>query len=191
MTNNPETALWHQFDLAERNQDPGGGILYAIRYDSAALYSHRDNVVNILTEHGVSIYVNQDGVLTIDLTKSAEDAEERLEVLIEELTVVNDAIELHEMGLNPGSIMGMSNSLKNSFYQAIDSTNPDDRIDALNLVDLGIPQIVHDLEVAHVQNQVLSDSDEQTVKALGEFASYKSDLHGGHRVIVMGDPSLN
>ncbi len=191
MTNCPESNLWNIFNFGEDSPDPGGGILYAIRYDTDSLCTHRDAVIARLTASGATIFLTEEGLLAIDISDLDDESEDTALLLIEELSVVNGALEYHENGINPDSIEGLANYLKSTFYWQIASEYTDIKISALNLVDLIIPQVVEDLQTAHAQSGVLSLNEQQTVKELGQFASSNSDLFGNLRVVDLSTYSLN
>jgi len=177
--------MWSEFNLAENNPDPGGGILYAIRYDTDDLAEHRATVVDAMRVAGTSI-ADVDGMLAVDLSGVNEDDRQRVRVLVEELSVTNEAIEYHEAGINPNSIDGLANSLKSSFGDGILSDDTDKKIAAFNLLDLGIPLIVGDLKTAQEQNRPLTQEEYRTVKGLGDFAARSSRFYGSRRVIIIG-----
>lgn len=182
--NNGNEELWNFYTLAPDNPDPGGGILYAVRYDTLSLYTHRDRVVDSLIEQGCSIFFTEDGLLILSIDGVSEDKEESVLLLIEELSVVNEALEFHEEGLNPDSIDGLAESLKASFARDIVSRDPSIKAAALNLVDLFIPQVVEDIHEAQAQNRVLTPAQQQKINELGYFASLKSDLFSVQRMML-------
>jgi hypothetical protein len=171
-----EKILWDQFNLAENNPDPGGGILYAIRYDTEELLAHRDAVISACDEAGASIREINDTLVGVTLFDVAEEDQDRVVILLEELSVVSEAIEYHEAGINPADLSDLADESK---------------IYALNLVDLGIPTLVDDLEVAQSQNDVLTLEDQRIIRGLGSFASMNAELFGSHRVVILGSSFSN
>jgi hypothetical protein len=186
-----EKILWDQFNLAENNPDPGGGILYAIRYDTEELLAHRDAVISACDEAGASIREINDTLVGVTLFDVAEEDQDRVVILLEELSVVSEAIEYHEAGINPADLSDLADELKASFRCEITSSRIESKIYALNLVDLGIPTLVDDLEVAQSQNDVLTLEDQRIIRGLGSFASMNAELFGSHRVVILGSSFSN
>jgi hypothetical protein len=185
MAHDVQTELWNKFNLAENNPDPGGGMLYALRYDTDSLTSHRDAVVESIRARGASIVVLGD-MLGIDLYELEAEDEGTAMLLVEELSVVNEALEYHKDGIVYDSIDALAANIKGSFIDGIISNDAGKKADAYNLVGLGIPMLVKDLKTAHAQNEVFSPDELRTVRELGNFAATQVELFGNHRVVIIG-----
>ncbi|MHB1865174.1 MAG: hypothetical protein ACYCPS_03365 [Candidatus Saccharimonadales bacterium] len=182
--------LWNQFSLAENCLDPAGGILYAIRYDTDSLEAQQKRVVEFLIRSSAQILPIDEGTTAVDISYVELGKRERVQIMLEELSVVNEAIEHHNQGLNIHFIEDLAAYLKNLFIGVISSSDPRDKLIALNLVDLGIPGLADDLLLANLQNQVLTDTELATVLDLRKFASTNSDLFNTRPVVISG-PMLN
>jgi hypothetical protein len=179
MADTTELSLWNQFNLVENNPDPGGGILYAIRYDSDTLLTRRDAIRTAIIGSGATIFELDYG-LGIDGSVIEVEGRSRFAVLIEELSVLNEAIEYHEADLNVESIAELSQHLRNVFMAGLLT----DHLTAFDLVNINIPQIIKDIEIAHNQNDVISREEQTILKDLGKFAATRAEQVAGDTIII-------
>jgi hypothetical protein len=176
-----ELSLWNQFNLAENNPDPGGGILYAIRYDTEGLLAHRDAITEAIVDSGARIS-EVDDRLGIDASAIKSADRPRVAALLEELSVVSEAIEYHEEGVTTNSIAGLSDHLRGVLLTGL-VTN---QLVAFDFANITIPQIVRDIETAHDQNNVLRPEEQRTVRDLGEFAARRAKQIASNSIIIIG-----
>ena len=161
------TNLWVEFNLGENNQDVGGGILYCLRYDSKILDHKRDYIISNLNsqhlnikEHGKDLAV----IAPIDMSPSDL---QRTFLLLEELSVLNDALDYASIGLDQyNSLFELRNGLITNYF---DMLKPD-QVGAYNLVDMFIPQVAKELYIADKQNKILSSSERNELEQLVSFA---------------------
>jgi hypothetical protein len=177
--------LWQEFNLAENNPDPGGGILYAIRYETDALREQQSRVIGGLVTMGVGISVGEfDNQLRVVIPETAPEQRQKAAIMLEELSVVNEALEYHVAGFDCESISELSERLKATFRSQFNNT---DKVDAYDLATIAIPQIVGNILAAHEQNGVLSKEEVVTVLGLRDFAGEKEALlDGSHGIVVLG-----
>ena len=184
MTESSQAELWTQFNLAAHNPDPGGGILYALRYDSDKLFAMRDSVVGAMTDNNATISEQEDG-LAIGWPDVSETGINRLLALTEELSVVNEALWRADEGVKPATIEEFSEQLKRTFLQKMFGEGKPDLVELFIFVEYAIPQIVSDIMLAHCQNEVLSKKQQDSIASLGSFAAGKSnELNESHIVII-------
>jgi len=176
-----QAELWQQFNLAENNPDPGGGILYAIRYAAEDLKAHQAKVIESLMVDGASIQEAGIG-LGVHLGGLSHEQRERALLILEELSVVNDALEYYDAGVNADSIEALAGQLISAYYAGL---TPAKKVDAFDLVSDGIPQITREIQHAHAQNGVLSAEDLSKVMELQEFASRQANILGGHNIVII------
>ncbi len=170
MTEPEVSPLWQVFNLASYNPDPGGGILYAINYDTENLLAHRAGVSATLVNAGAIIF-EMDESLAVDLAEVQEPDRERAKILLEELSVVNEAVEYHESGFNPSSIEDLADKLRKVFLTSLFM----DKSAAFDIANISIPQIVRDIRTAQSQNDVLSESETETIENLSEYAEKRAE----------------
>lgn len=175
-------ALWSQFNLAEHNPDQSG-ILYAIRYDTEGLLAHRKVVTETLVGTGAQVVELAPGAIGVDGTDIDREDKPRAKILLEELSVTSEALEYHEVGLNPGSIDELAEHLKGKLIHGIAVGANDIAFDFANIQ---IPQIVRDIETAQRQNDVLPAGEYKMVKDLGEFAATKAQQIANGSIITLG-----
>lgn len=185
MVDGNEAALWNQFNLAENNPDQGG-ILYAVRYDTETLLNHRDAVVRALVDRRAGIMELGPGSIGIVMNDVKDEDRQRTELLLEELSVVGEAIEYHDVGLDDDSIADLSEHLKGLLVRHIVMGSPSQAFDFANVQ---ISRLVKDIKSAHEQNHVLSAEECETVEDLGRFAAAKARQIIGGNIITLGEHS--
>jgi hypothetical protein len=183
MISGNEAALWNQFNLAENNPDQGG-ILYAVRYDTETLLNHRDAVVEALVDSGAGITELSPGSIGIVMNGVKDADRQRTALLLEELSVVGEAIEYHDVGLDDDSIADLSEHLRDLLVKHIVVGSPSQ---AFEFANVQVSRIARDIESAHEQNQVLSAEEHQTMEDLGRFAAIKARQILGGRIIPLDE----
>lgn len=184
---NAEDKMWKEFNLAEQNPSPGGGILYCLRYTREHIEAHHQHVVTALKELGIQLQDVTEGIAVVPTRELDEVERQRVMHLLEELSVQNEAIAYHGAGFGACKTIG---ELQNHLVSAVEgcmSRTHQDLPTAYDLVTITIPQLVRDLRVSHRQNDVLSALDLDTLEALADYARRKEDLlnrPGG--VVVFG-----
>ena len=178
--------LWEAFNLAEKNPDRGGGILYCIRYGSDRLKAQQDIVISKLQAMSVEIIEveNQLGIkIKPGMTKSER---ETMLIMLEELSVVNEALEYGGVGLgNMGSLDMLKNALVGSYFNLLGR----DKVAAYDIVDMVIPEIVSDIRHAEKQGKVLSSAERKILDDLAGFAARQVENMNGTQVLF-GDMQL-
>lgn len=178
--------LEKQFNLAENNPDQGGGILYSMRYSKDHIEEHHMQVVEALKRIGVTFKDEGERIAVTPEKELSPEEQRRTLALLEELSVINEAREYKETGLdNIQNISDLKNCLILSFHALLDAKN---LVDAYNFVTLFIPRIVSDIRLADKQNQVLSAQDRKDVNELAAFAAAKEKMLNKHRIVIMGGP---
>lgn len=181
----PETDLWSQFNLGENNRDPGGGILYNLRYSPEQLAVKRETIKAALVSMGISLVDRGDevGVTAEDVVEDG-DVIERAMYLLEELSVINEAQEYAQAGFaDIKSIPALVSYLIAAYYQCLLKSGESGLDDAYDIVTVIVPQIVYDLSIADGQNSVLSNRDRIVLKELGDFGSAQQQrLNGANTV---------
>ena len=156
-----EDDLWNTFNLAKANEDPGGGILYCLRYSSEKINAMQENIVSFLKKSGVEMIDQGEGI-GAKIDKNLLNPQKAY-LLLEELSVLNEAKEW--IGAGMGDLQTIS-KLKSHFITTYFYTLNRNKVDAYNLVDVIIPNICRDIACAHQQNRVLSS---RSKKDLGEL----------------------
>lgn len=174
---------WTQFNLGNNNLDPGGGILYAIRYDTPDLQAQQVRVAEALDSSGAAIQLEA-GIPGVDIVGLDAAARQKAFMLLEELSVVNEALEYHAAGYNQNSVSELADTLKSAV--SIKELTNENKGEVLDMLEIGIPQIVHDLRFAHLQNGVLSEHEVATVDNLSTFAAHRAQTLGSQRVFLLG-----
>jgi hypothetical protein len=176
--------LEKQFNLGPANPDQGGGILYCMRYSSEHIEEHRAQVLAALKDIGLTFKDHKEGIaVEAQNTLSPED-EERTLALLEELSVINEAEEYIDAGLDGvKNIKDLYNRLVLSFMALLDKRN---LVDAYNFVTVFIPTIVSDIWLADQQNHVLSAEDRRLVEELASFAQSKEKMLNNNRSVILG-----
>ena len=182
MTDAAELSLWNQFNLAEDNPDPGGGILYAVRYGTESLLAHRNVVTEVLINSGATICELDYNGLGVDVSAVKGDDMPLVTVLLEELSVVSEAIEDHDAGLDVESIADLSDHLRKALAVGLVT----DQLTTFDIANITIPQMVRDIETAHNQNNVLSPEDQTIVRGLGEFAARRAEQIANNGIMIIG-----
>ncbi len=175
--------LWKQFNLGERNPAKGGGILYCMRYSKDRLEAHQEQVIGALKEMGATIADVGNGGIGLSLGHVADGINENAVLLLEELSVLNEALEYHQAGFGACKSFG---SLKNRFISGYFELLDRDKVSAYDFVDLGIPLIMRDIAVSANQGKKLKAHERKTLQELGSFASRQVELHnrpGGFVII--------
>jgi len=174
--------LWEAFNLAKNNPDRGGGILYCIRYGSERLKAHQDTLISALQAMPLEIIEveNQLGIkIKPDMTESKR---ETLLIMLEELSVVNEALEYVQAGLGDlGSLDKLKTALQGTYFNLYDSRA---LTDAYNFVSMSIPEIVRDIRHSDTHNDVLSSAERKILDELMTFAIRQERiLNKPHRVV--------
>ena len=166
--------LEKQFNLGPANQDQGGGILYCMRYDSAHIEEHHTQVIEALKKIGLTFSDRGEDIAVSSENKLSPEEEKRALALLEELSVINEAREYKEAGLDGiKNIRDLRDRLSLSFYALLDQRK---LVDAYDFVDLFIPRIVNDIRLADKQNHVLSSEDRKALEELARFAQSRAEM---------------
>lgn len=175
--------MWADFNLRDRNPDPGGGILYALRFEGQDLEAHRQKVIDNMLGSNAEIAESKSGAMMVNL--SAVDPADRLRysLLLEELSVTNDAIFYAGNGVEPDTVESFSESLKDNFFRALFENGPEQLPALYNQVSNAIPEIVGDIIKAHEDNDVLSSDQYKAIRDLGNFAATQSAIICGFIII--------
>lgn len=175
--------LWKEFNLGGANPDPGGGILYAVRYEAEVLERAQERLATTLGELGVTIAEHDQG-LGVSFDGIPDDSVEHAALLVEEISVVNEALEYHDAGLGKcNSIAELCDALRGAFFSL---ETPETKDGALDLVDLFIPQVTGDILNAHKKSNVLKRDELEEIHDLIEFAETQSAFLGGHNLVILG-----
>lgn len=173
---------WREFNSGDANEDPAGGLLYALRYDQSDLSSHQSEVIEQIKAEGMRMMELPDGSLVIcgDMDEIADDARERLMLLTEELTVTNEALEHNSSGINNSETLeSLAQKYKVAFLMAVGSGQQNI---AGALIQQEMPRLISELERAQFENQPLSEEEYSTLQEWREFVASKI----GH--VRDGDP---
>ncbi|MEK7594410.1 MAG: hypothetical protein AAB436_02110 [Patescibacteria group bacterium] len=157
-----QSPLWHNYHMGAADPDPGGGILYALRYTQDHLDTQRDLVINVLTDAGSTIQVLDERLVHVDLSAAPEEDHPKLFVMLEELGVLNKALEHKQVGIEQGTVEELAHNILDDVEVALDRADED----TIKLQAMYVLQIVQELTTAHEQNQVLSVRDREAVASL-------------------------
>lgn len=180
-----EKTLWEEFNLAENNPDPGGGVAYCLKYDEDRISAHRESVITALKEIGVKMEELGEDIAVVPPHQFDDSEQQKLLLLLEELSCLNEACEYIDAGLtNVKSVFELKSILISSYSELLKENN---LADAYNLVDMFITQLVHDLTIAHEQNKILTNTDLKELEELADFAEREvKKLNNPHGFVVMG-----
>ena len=175
--------LWMEFNLRENNPDVGGGILYCLRYDSKILAHKRDYIISNLNSQGLKIKEHGEDLAVIPPKDMRESGFQKTVLLLEELSVLNDALDYASIGLDQyNSLFELKNGLITNYFNMLKP----DQVGAYNFVDLFIPQVAKELYIADKQNKILSSSEKDELEQLVSFAEdqVKSLNNSGDSIIL-------
>lgn len=88
-------SLWKEFNLAENNQDQSWWILYAMKYSREVLEVKREYVTKAIELLEVKPIDKWD-LIEVRISGLSKDDIQRLYLLLEELSVINEALEWKE-----------------------------------------------------------------------------------------------
>ena len=163
-----EKTLWELFNLAEKNPDQGGGILYCLRYNADRLKEHHKAVVSALEANVEMEDYGDNGIGVVLKRQLTESETDNVMVLLEELSVLNEAQEYAEVGFGAyKNLQDLKNGLMGRYLSLLENR---EMADAYKLIQAAIPQIVRDISTAHRQNNVLSGKDKRTMGKLDSFS---------------------
>jgi hypothetical protein len=175
--------LWEEFNLGENTADPGGGILYCLRYDSDRINSHREQVIRTLKSYGIELNDVDEGIAAVPDHPMTSNEKMIVYNLLEELSCLNEAQEYNEAGYGRmNSVRGLGSSLILYYFELV----KENIVDAYNLIDLAIPELVRDIKIADRQNNVLGPEDRKALEELASFAERHVRMHnrpGGYVII--------
>jgi hypothetical protein len=173
MANEINYELWQQFNLARGNPSPGGGIFYCMKYSKERLEAHQAQIISVLTGSGATIRESRGG-LGVAFKKMDDDGKTRAVRLLEELSVLNEALEYHSVGIGEcRNIEDLKNHLISRYFESLAR----DKVSAYNLVDVVIPQIVKDVSISDLQGLGLKAHEKRTLAELKQFASRQVEIH--------------
>lgn len=178
--------MWRCFNLGEANEDPGGSWLYAMRYSADDLKQHQEAVIAKMQRMGVLILELADGTLGMGTNHELSDDDmNRFMILIEELTVTNEALEHACIDLHGKTTVNLADIYKTSFAGALAVGN---KTSAAGMLRIEIPQLVSDLTRAQFDNEPLVDRDYQAIVDLGNFAAQRIGmLMNGDAIITVSN----
>ena len=179
-------SLEKEFNLGENNPDPGGGILYCMRCDSEHIEEHHAQVIKALKNMSITFKDDEasGGIAVIPENELTPDEEKRELALLEELSVINEAREYKEVGLDDvTNVKELCERLTLSFYENLDQER---LVDAYNFVSVFLPTVIRDLRIADKQNGVLSKKDMDAVQKLADFATAKEKMLNKNRILILG-----
>ena len=147
-----ENELWREFNLADLNPDSGGGILYASRFSFEKLKAMREPVVAAIKSLGIYLEGTEGLAIEVHL-ESERDApsDNQLMPLLEELSVINEALELGQKNPNilpinlTEYITGLTHELCSNELLTLNKPA------FYHLATIEAPQIVHDLRTSIAQ----------------------------------------
>lgn len=176
--------LWKVFNLAENNPDRGGGMLYLLRYGSENLKEHQKVIISVLEAMPVEIEDVGEG-LGIKPKRHLTEAEfSNLKLFLEELSVVNEALEYAEGGFEGvDSIRALKDKLIVAFLGTLSAGN---KIAAYDLFDITGPEIIRDMRYADRNGGVLSEEDRAALNELQDYAAHKVKTLGGRSLVLIG-----
>ncbi len=176
--------LEKQFNLAEGNPDQGGGILYCMRYSRDHIEEHHAQIVGALKRIGITFTDEGDNIGARADAELSPETERQAILLLEELSVINEAREYKEVGLDDiKNIPELSGYLMTTFFSLLKSKN---LVDAYNFVTIFIPRIIRDIMLADRQNKVLTNKDRIALNELSEFVKSKEKLLNSNRITILG-----
>lgn len=175
-----EKTLWEAFNLAEKNPDPGGGIMYCLMYDLDRIIAHREPVVSAIQAMGVKLEEADDVIAVVLQNELSEFKKKKLLILLEELSVLNEAQEYHEVGFGKyNTIEELKSGLIIAYFSFLGEKK---QTDAYNLVSKVIPQIVQDIQTSDSQSRFLYAHERRTLDELLSFAR----RHAKGKYVVIG-----
>lgn len=164
--------IWLQFNLGEQNPSPGGGILTCLRCSREEIEERHPSVVSAIQDMGVSLEDIDTGIAVIPQNPLSQEDTVKLMALLEQLSVLNEALEYHGAGYGAfHTIAELRNGIVSQFLTLL--IDQKDLPGAYNLVDLVVPEIVRDIRVTHKRESILSQDEEHELDELTEFAKIK------------------
>ena len=179
----PEEKLWREFNLGERNPAQGGGILYCLRYSKERLEGHQEQVIKSLENLQVSIRDFSEFRLALDLNMVLRGDKKRVFSLLEELSVINEALEHKVGGFGKcRTIADLKDLLISSYLVCLKSG---DMANSYEIVASLIPQIIKDLNIAGVQGKKFKRYEQRDIQELKDFAKRQFDHLNDSRGYVL------
>jgi len=177
--------LWREFNLAERNPAQGGGILYCLRYSKEHLEAQQEAVIKAIRGMRMSIRDVGESRLELDLSFIPEDNKKTACALLEELSVVNEALEYNASGFgNNKSIPELSRGLMDTYFQMLTKSNP---ADTYNFISMAIPEIVRDLRISEAQGKNFTTKERKAIQELQDFAKSQTRRMGNtSKYVIFG-----
>lgn len=179
--------LGAEFNLRENNPDPGGGLLYAVRYSPDMLDLKTEQVLDALDHWGYEFIEHEDQIGFRHV--EGGPVEERAVIMLGELSVINDAKHYQALGwgVNHESVGEVIRDAQGMALDAFDRTlrrDSDAKIEAYDMATLHLPQLIRDLAIADAQNGVLSTAERHALDGLADTASFIGRALDGRRIII-------
>ncbi len=163
--------LWRQFNLAEQNPSPGGGILTCLRCSREEIEERHPGIVSAIQDMGVDLKDIDTGIAVIPQNPFSEENAIKLMALLGQLSVLNEALEYYDVGFGVfNNIAELKNGIVSAVLQLLTERK---LVDAYDLVDRVVPQIVRDIRITNRQENVLSPDEIGDLDALDRFAQTK------------------
>ena len=119
-----EKTLWQEFNLGENNADPGGGILYCLRYDGGRIKAHQESVVSAVQSMGVQLEEVDEGIAVVPQWHLDHSESDRLVVLLEELSCLNEAQEYVDAGYGQfNNLMELNHGFFTHYFSLLNEGN--------------------------------------------------------------------
>lgn len=141
--------------------------MYALKYPTNVIHDRARKIAEVLD--GVSwLDIHEQGEsLIVDISRVATDSLMKITLLLEEQSVLTDAID-YRMMFDKLGIFSIS-WIKDYILSTLASLNNENKVDLYNLVDIWIGGIIHEIQVAHAQNKVLNSQQQKDLEELISF----------------------
>lgn len=158
---------WEKFNLWKINLDQWWYILYSMRYSTEAIKVKRERIIQILEWLQIEPKeIEWDKYWIIMHTESFKTDINKIFALIEELSILNWALEYKELWEDIRSIEELKNILVTIYYSLMAKG---DIVRLYNYIDIYVWEIIADILLADNQNKVLGAKDKIALDNLIDF----------------------
>ena len=166
-------SLFKEIHLGTNLADVWGGVLYAFRYTEEVLEQKRNQIAVLLEESWLQVREEWDGLVS-DLRDISVEMKARVLYLMEEISVINDALHYKTLKVSGGELVGFAQITDYilTLFAHIDNEN---KVDVYNAVDLGVWEIIRDVYMSIKQGYTLTH--EQTQEFETMVQTYKNLMH--------------
>ncbi len=175
--------VWSEFTMEDDELDNGAGILYCLRYNGDELKKHQERVVDSIKSVGIYLEEKEGFVYVKYKQELSSSEEERIYLLFEELSCVNEALAYSSYGLSDfKNISHLCDGFRDTYFDLLGKKEMEN---VRNIVSSFIPQIVKDIYRADSEAALLTHGERKDLSDLLTFAKKQErNLNSGRYTVV-------